>query len=375
MPSESPLVSVTVCVRDGIDWIDGCLESLISQTYRPLEIIAIDDGSSDGSKEKLLAWHDEEREVPIRILTQGAKGLSAGRQLAVNQAQGEWVAITDIDARPEPDWITNMVLEIKPIDQHEKIVAITGRTIFEQADDVVSRVRSVEVATKYRSRPRRTSLANGPCSMFERESLLEIGSFNPNWYHAEDMEVSLRLIARGGVIVYAPDAVVYHVPETGSKRFLAKRRRDARAHVRIVRHFPRRKRLGPELDFIGSSTFVLTVFPLWMMVFVSGIPFLFSFLTQPAWSWEVAKTWWQTRLLLLTVGLMVVHEFILWRGPLGVVNRGAVKQGKWSVSTIFKIRNLTLRWSIALWQGLFLGIVDSLRGTNGHRKLFGKEKK
>lgn len=375
MPTESPLVSVTVCVRDGIDWIDGCLESLISQTYRPLEIIAIDDGSSDGSKEKLLAWHDEEREVPIRILTQGAKGLSAGRQLAVNQAQGEWVAITDIDARPEPDWITNMVLEIKPIDQHEKIVAITGRTVFEQADDVVSRVRSVEVATKYRSRPRRTSLANGPCSMFERESLLEIGSFNPNWYHAEDMEVSLRLIAKGGVIVYAPDAVVYHVPETGSTRFLAKRRRDARAHVRIVRHFPRRKRLGPELDFIGSSTFVLTVFPLWMMVFVSGIPFLISFLTQPAWSWEVAKTWWQTRLLLLTVGLMVVHEFILWRGPLGVVNRGAVKQGKWSLSTIFKIRNLTLRWSIALWQGLFLGIVDSLRGTNGHRKLFGKEKK
>ena len=375
MPSESPLVSVTVCVCDGIDWIDGCLESLISQTYRPLEIIAIDDGSSDGSKEKLLTWHDEEREVPIRILTQGAKGLSAGRQLAVIQAQGEWVAITDIDARPEPDWITNMVLEIKPIDQHEKIVAITGRTVFEQADDVVSRVRSVEVATKYRSRPRRTSLANGPCSMFERESLLEIGSFNPNWYHAEDMEVSLRLIAKGGVIVYAPDAVVHHVPETGSTRFLAKRRRDARAHVRIVRHFPRRKRLGPELDFIGSSTFVLTVFPLWMMVFVSGIPFLFSFLTQPDWSWEVAKTWWQTRLLLLTVGLMVVHEFILWRGPLGVVNRGAVKQGKWSVITIFKIRNLTLRWSIALWQGLLLGIFDALRGTNGHRKLFGKENK
>ena len=38
--------------------------------------------------------------------------------------------------------------------------------------------------------------------------------------------------------------------------------RDARAHVRIVRHFPRRKRIGPGLDFIGSSTLVLTVLPL-----------------------------------------------------------------------------------------------------------------
>ena len=375
MPNENPLVSVTVCVRDGVDWVDGCLESLTAQTHRPLEIIAIDDGSSDGSKEKLLAWHQEEGEIPIRIFTQDAKGLSAGRQLALKQTQGEWVAITDIDVRPEPDWISNMILEIHPIDSQEKVVAITGRTVFEHAGDVVSRVRSVEIATKYRSRPRRTSLANGPCSMFERESLLGIGGFNPTWYHAEDMEVSLRLIANGGTIVYAPDAVVHHVPEIESGRFLAKRRRDARAHMRIIRHFPRGKRQGPELDFIGSSTFVLTVFPLWIMALVTGIPFLFSFITQPDWTWEDAKYWWQTRLLLATLGLMLIHEFILWRGPLGVVNRGAIKQGKWSLLTIFKIRNLTLRWSIALWQGLFLGINDAIRGTNGHRKLFGKNKK
>lgn len=375
VPNEKPLVSVTVCVRDGVDWIDGCLESLASQTHRPLEIIAIDDGSSDGSKEKLLAWHQEEGEIPIRIFTQDAMGLSAGRQLAVKQSSGEWVAITDIDVRPEPDWISNMILEIQPIDSQEKVVAITGRTVFEHAGDVVSRVRSVEISTKYRSRPRRTSLANGPCSMFERESLLEIGGFNPTWYHAEDMEVSLRLIANGGTIVYAPDAVVHHVPEIESARFLAKRRRDARAHMRIVRHFPRGKRLGPELDFIGSSTFVLTVFPLWIMALTTGIPFLFSFVTQPDWSWQDAKSWWQTQLLLITLGLMVIHELVLWRGPLGVVNRGAMKQGKWSLMTIFKIRNLTLRWSIALWQGLFLGMNDAIRGTNGHRKLFGKNKK
>ena len=375
MSEKNPLVSVTVCVRDGVDWIDGCLESLVAQTYRPLEIIGIDDGSSDGSKEKLLAWHQKESDIPIRISTQGAKGLSAGRQLAVEQAQGKWVAITDIDVRPEPDWISNMVLETRPIDLQEKVVAITGRTVFEHAGDIVSRVRSVEIATKYRSRPRRTSLANGPCSMFEREKLLEIGGFNPAWYHAEDMEVSLRLIANGGTIVYAPDAVVHHVPETESSRFLAKRRRDARAHMRIMRQFPRGKRQGPELDFIGSSTFVLTVFPLWVMVLATGIPFLFSFLTQPDWSWELAKSWWQTRLLLVTLGLMLIHEFVLWRGPLGIVNRGAIKQGKWSLLTIYKIRNLTLRWSIALWQGLFLGITDAIRGANGHRKLFAKNKK
>lgn len=47
------LVTITVCVRDGVQWIDGCLEALLNQSYRPLEIIAVDDGSSDQSCEAL----------------------------------------------------------------------------------------------------------------------------------------------------------------------------------------------------------------------------------------------------------------------------------------------------------------------------------
>ena len=206
------LITITVCVRDGVQWIDGCLQALQNQSYRPLEIIAVDDGSSDQSCEILQKWHDPEGEngIPVRVMSQNALGLSAGRRLAVENAKGEWVAITDIDVRPERDWISNLVAEANPVSANEKVVAVTGRTIFDSADDVVSLVRSVEIAQKYRSRPRRTSLANGPCSMFNRQALLNIGSFDPLWYHAEDMEVSLKLIESGGTIVYAPDAIVSH---------------------------------------------------------------------------------------------------------------------------------------------------------------------
>ena len=51
--------------------------------------------------------------------------------------------------------------------------------------------------------------------MFKTNELIAIGGFNPEWYHAEDMEVSLKLIEAGGTIVYTPYAVVNHVPETG----------------------------------------------------------------------------------------------------------------------------------------------------------------
>lgn len=364
-----PLVSITVCVRNGASWIQGCLDALKAQTYPNIEILAVNDGSDDGAEAIMDPYHDPEgaHGPSVRIHHQAPLGLSAGRQWALEAAKGEWVAITDIDVRPEPDWIANLMAESAPISHAERIVAVTGRTVFEQANDLVSRLRSVEIASKYRSRPRRTSLANGPCSMFHRQALLEVGGFDPAWYHAEDMEVSLRLLDAGGTIVYAPEAMVRHVPESGVNHFLSKRKRDARAHVRIVRHFPRRKRRGPGFDFLGSSSMVLCLLPLWLAIFAAGIPFLWSWasgdLSNPMTSLER----WEVQVLSVSAALLLLHEVLLWRGPLGVVNREVMRSTTGSrLVAMFGVRGLTLRWSLALWHGLLLGCVDALLKRNGH---------
>ncbi|DAC22278.1 MAG TPA: glycosyltransferase family 2 protein [Candidatus Poseidoniales archaeon] len=369
--SGDPFVSVTVCVRDGAHWIEGCLDSLLEQTYSSFEVLVVNDGSTDGAEEILARYHDPEgaNGTPVRVHHQPPLGLSAGRQWAVEHAIGEWVAITDIDVRPEPDWIANMVAQIAPVDEQERVVAVTGRTVFEQADDLVSRLRSVEIAAKYRARPRRTSLANGPCSMFHRASLMEVGGFDPAWYHAEDMEVSLRLNQAGGTIVYARDALVKHVPETGARHFLAKRRRDARAHVRIVRHHPKRRRQGPGFDFLGSSTMILCLFPLWMAFMVSVFPFLVGLYTGNMTIDRSALEHWEGQVLLVSIVALLVHELLLWRGRLGVVNREVMRSthhGKFIA--MLGVRRLTFLWSLALWQGLLLGCLDALLGRNGHKR-------
>ena len=140
---DHPLVSITVCVRNGDHWIDGCLEALVAQTYPNVEILLVDDGSTDGGSERAKQWHDPqgERGPPVRIHHQAALGLSAGRRWAVEHAKGTWVAITDIDVRPEHDWITNLVLAANPVDDVEEVVAVTGRTVFERAEDIVSQIR------------------------------------------------------------------------------------------------------------------------------------------------------------------------------------------------------------------------------------------
>lgn len=380
MGDESPLVTVTVCVRNGVNWVDGCMQSLLEQTWRPLEIVAVDDGSTDGSGERLQAFHDLDGEVPVRVLRRPAEGLAAGRNAAAQAASGTWIAITDIDVRPMPDWIEAMMAARGEL-ENEDVMAITGRTVFEEGDDLVSRLRSIEIERKYRSRPRRTTLANGPCSMFRADALRDVGSFDPAWYHAEDMEVSLNMIAAGGSIVYTPDAIVRHVPEEGRTRFAAKRRRDARAHVRIMRRWPRRARKGMRFDFLGTPVLVLGMMPLrmasWASFIVALVPALFWWLQNGsgggvALPTELAAS--TTTNLFAWAGLMIAAELAMWGSALGAVTREVMANVRrrhrftWLMSRkAYALRMLLFSWSWALWSGLILGGWDALTGRNGHR--------
>lgn len=336
------LVSVAVCVRNGLDWIDGCLESLISQTHSPLEIILVDDGSTDGSQDKVSEWSKHEM---VTTITQRPLGLSAGRMAALEASSGEWFAITDIDVRPESDWIQRM-LESSDSREGEEVVAVTGRTIFGRSDDVISRIRSIEIESKYRSRPRRTKLANGPCSMFSRERLLSIGGFDPSWYHAEDMEVSLKLVQDGGTIIYTPDAVVNHVPETGLRRFLNKRRRDARAHVRIHRRYK-----GVKHDFIGSSWIVLWMIPLLALGAFGIIEYVNNLLSYDEITSNALYYSLSREVLLISfIPMFWLFAFI----------RSHLPKRKFFAYIVL------LSWSLVLWQGILLGYLDALLGRKGH---------
>ena len=311
----NPLITITVCVRDGVQWIDDCMEAISAQTYRPLEVIAVDDGSTDGGTEALQKWHSLEgkisKGIPIQVLTQEPLGLSAGRNNALNAAKGEWVAITDIDCRPRPDWIECLFTS------SEGMEAVTGRVIFDEGRTSVSRLRARSIANKYSKRGKHATLANGPCSMFKREGLISRGGFDPSWYHAEDMEVSMKILQSGGAIRYEPEAAVDHVAEEKIAIFLQKRRRDARAHIRIIREYR-----GIKHDFTSDGYFIAILLPLLCIAAIVG-----------------AIGSWFSVLVLIPCVLMFRNYFL---------------------------------WSATLWLGAFEGWIDALYGRNVHIPLFGK---
>ncbi len=104
------IISVIVPVYNGEKYIDRCMQNLQRQTYKNLEIIAIDDGSTDHSNEYLQKY-------PIKIFKQENQGLSAARNRGMEVASGDYIHFFDVDD------IVNNDFYKKVVDVHSQIDA------------------------------------------------------------------------------------------------------------------------------------------------------------------------------------------------------------------------------------------------------------
>lgn len=89
------LLSVIVPVYNTAPWLRRCLDSICEQSYRNLEILCVNDGSTDDSAEILAEY--AAKDARIRVFTQENAGLSAARNTALEHATGEWVTGVDSD--------------------------------------------------------------------------------------------------------------------------------------------------------------------------------------------------------------------------------------------------------------------------------------
>ena len=108
-------VSIIIPVYNAEKYLGKCLESLLSQTLQEMEIICVDDGSSDGSPEILKRF--QERDGRVRILTQENQYAGAARNNGMKEAQGEYLLFLNAD-----DFFENTLLE-KVYNQGKKMEA------------------------------------------------------------------------------------------------------------------------------------------------------------------------------------------------------------------------------------------------------------
>ena len=106
------VLSVIVPVYNTAPWLRRCLDSICAQSYRNLEILCVNDGSTDNSAEILAEY--AARDERIRVFTQANAGLSAARNTALEHASGEWATGVDSDDYLAPGVYERAVACVSP---------------------------------------------------------------------------------------------------------------------------------------------------------------------------------------------------------------------------------------------------------------------
>ena len=91
-----------------------CIESLLAQTVRDIEIVLVDDGSTDGST--VIARDYAQRDERVRLIEQQHAGQSVARNIGLQQAKGDFIAFVDADDRLDADWCQRHLKAIEGVD-------------------------------------------------------------------------------------------------------------------------------------------------------------------------------------------------------------------------------------------------------------------
>ena len=108
--SRTPLITVIVPVYNILDYLPRCVYSITAQTYGNLEIILVDDGSTDGTGELCDRLAQEDGRISVYHKENG--GSSSARNLALEKAGGEYVGFVDSDDYVDPHMYQRLMEEI-----------------------------------------------------------------------------------------------------------------------------------------------------------------------------------------------------------------------------------------------------------------------
>src|SRR5215831_9228869 len=90
--SLRPEISVVIPAYNAEGCVGRAIESALSQTHRPIEVLVVDDGSLDGTSEVVASYP-----APVRLLRKANGGPASARNLAAREARGDWLALLDAD--------------------------------------------------------------------------------------------------------------------------------------------------------------------------------------------------------------------------------------------------------------------------------------
>lgn len=187
------LVSVVVPVYNGERFLGEALESAMAQDYPRLDVVVVDDGSTDGSAAVA-------RRFPVRLLQQPNRGVAVARNAGIAATQGEYIAFLDQDDL----WLPGKTeLQAGFLDAHPATIAVLSyqRLFLEPGVERPSWLKEEHLA-----RPQVGYLPSA--LMARREAFARIGAFDPSYSTASDADWFFRAAGLGLQPLVLPDVLV-----------------------------------------------------------------------------------------------------------------------------------------------------------------------
>jgi hypothetical protein len=205
--SEPPAVSVVMSVRDGERYLAAAIDSVLAQTFMNLELIVIDDGSTDSSPEILAGYASVDQRVLVH--RQQNAGLAVSLNRAVSHARSPLIARLDADdiARPR-----RLELQLAYLAQNPAMGVVGGAVAFIDEDgrqfaETQYPTTDAEIRQAF---PVTTPFVHSAVTM-RRELFDAVGGYRAAFPHAEDLDLWLRVSALAQLANLSETVVLYRI--------------------------------------------------------------------------------------------------------------------------------------------------------------------
>lgn len=200
------LVSVIIPNYNGRDFIAACLDSVLRQNYKNVEIIVVDDGSTDDSLQILLSYQDR-----IQVISIEHQGASAARNIGISSAKGRFIALLDSDDIWERNKLDQQME--KMINGNYDLIYCSGREFYsnETSGVVLTAQYSGNCYKYFKQFPARAVIVLGCSSALMRASLLKkSGLFDVSFSGAAEDWDFFRRYCRNAKVGFVPEILVHY---------------------------------------------------------------------------------------------------------------------------------------------------------------------
>jgi glycosyltransferase involved in cell wall biosynthesis len=198
-------VSVVIISRNEEVYIKDLLDSLVTQTISPHEIIVVD-AESDDNTQQIVRRYMKKYDFVKLYIEPGTRG--EGRNYGANKATGEIIAFIDADCIANSFWIQELIEGMKKGDVVAGQSVRLGYHAFSELERVGIIHKGVDVT--YPS-----------CNLaYSKKVFNKIDGFDSNFKEAEEVDLNFRAVDSGYKLIYKPEAVVYHRVRESIKGFI-----------------------------------------------------------------------------------------------------------------------------------------------------------